>query len=118
MMGKLLNKFRYAFQGLVNGLREDHSIRLQFVCALLAVGVGLVMHFSYLEMAVVLAMCGLVIGLEYLNSALENLLNYHLPETNAEVGKIKDLAAGGVLVASIMALIIGLLFVLKHLGGL
>ncbi len=62
-----------------------------------------------------MAFCGLIIGLEYVNSALEAIMDLQHPEKNESVRHIKDLAAGGVLAASILALVTGLLFCYRHL---
>ena len=114
-MSKIINKFRYAFQGLVYGLKNDASIRLQCLLGTAAILVGLVLRFTAQEMGILLAFCGLIIGLEYVNSAIEAIMDLQHPEVSESVRHIKDLAAGGVLAASILALITGLLFCYRHL---
>jgi diacylglycerol kinase len=42
-----------------------------------------------------------------LNTAIEKYLDYKSPEQHPEVGKVKDIAAGAVLVCAFVALIIG-----------
>ena len=53
---------------------------------------------------------GLVLVAELLNSALETLADHLHPEQHPEVGAAKDIAAGAVLVASAVALVVGLAF--------
>jgi diacylglycerol kinase len=55
---------------------------------------------------------GLVISLEMINSAIENLVDLVSPEYNKLAGKAKDIAAGAVLVAAICAAIVGLIIFL------
>ena len=114
-MNRIINKFRYAFTGLFYGLRNDSSIRLQCVLAICAITVGIILKFTMQEMGIVMAFCGLIIGLEYVNSALEAIMDLQHPEKNESVRHIKDLAAGGVLAASILALVTGLMFCYRHL---
>ncbi len=48
-----------------------------------------------------------VFSAEMFNSAIENLTNIASPQQNPFAGKVKDLAAGAVLVSSVGAAIIG-----------
>lgn len=114
-MKKIINKFRYAFQGLIHGFKYDGSIRIQFFCAAVAITVSLVMHFTMDELAIVLLFCALIIGLEFTNSTVERIMNLEEPEISKSVKHIKDMAAAGVLVASIFAAIVGIAFVIRHL---
>ena len=58
--------------------------------------------------AVVLCM-GWVIALELLNSAIENIADFVSPEKHETIKKIKDLAAGAVLVGAIASAIVGMI---------
>jgi len=51
----------------------------------------------------------LVLAAEAINSSIENLVDLINPDFNDKAGKIKDLAAGGVLLAAIAAALAGLL---------
>jgi diacylglycerol kinase len=59
-------------------------------------------------LAVVLAI-GLVLVAEATNTALEELVNFVSPEYHKQAGIVKDVAAGAVLLAAIIALVVGLL---------
>jgi diacylglycerol kinase (ATP) len=48
-----------------------------------------------------------VLGLEGINTAIEVLADKLHPGFDPEIGKVKDVAAGAVLIASIVAAIIG-----------
>ena len=52
-----------------------------------------------------LATC-LVLALELVNSAFERLIDHLHPEIHPEIRLVKDMAAGGVLVISVGALIV------------
>lgn len=108
-------KFKYAFQGLRHGLRYDRSIRIQFGCAAIAVAIGLLMGFTPEEMAIVMAFCAIIIGLEFTNSTVERIMNLENPEISRSVKHIKDMAAAGVLVAAMFALAVGIMFFLRHI---
>ena len=115
MIEQLKKKFSYAYQGVVHGIKVDTSIRMQCGFALLAIIVSLVLHFTAEEFAIVLGFCALILGLEFTNSSIERIMNLEEPEISKSVKHIKDMAAAGVLVASIFAAIVGIAFVIRHL---
>ena len=112
---KIRNKFSYAFQGLVYGLKNDLSIQIQYGFAAAALIACFLFRFELQETAIVLAFCAIVISLEYFNSALERMLDDAHPDYSGEIKIIKDLTAGAVLVASIIALAVGLSFIIRHI---
>ena len=112
---RLISKFRYAFNGFVHGLKYDLSIRVQCVLAVMAVAVSLIMHFTTEELAIVMLFCALIISLEFINSSIERIMNLEEPEISKSVKHIKDMAAAGVLTASFFALVVGLMFFIRHL---
>ena len=101
---KAVRKFSYAFAGLLDGIHNDASIRLQFV--LLA---GLLLHLSLIEWSIVLILVALVIAMEYINSAIETLTDVLFPNYDRRAKKIKDYSAAAVLVVSIVALLFGII---------
>ncbi|MBR0385160.1 MAG: diacylglycerol kinase [Erysipelotrichaceae bacterium] len=111
----IIGKFRYAWNGFIHGLKYDRSIRVQCVLAAGAIAVSLLLHFSAEELAIVMLFCALIIGLEFVNSSIERIMNLEEPEISKSVKHIKDMAAAGVLTASFFALIVGIMFVIRHL---
>jgi len=106
---KRLRSFGFAFNGLKILFREEHNARIHLLAAVVVIIAGFCFHISILEwMAVVLAI-GLVITMEIINSAIENMADFVSPERHEKIKKIKDLAAAGVLVSAITALIIGMI---------
>lgn len=111
---KRLKSFTYALNGLRIGLIEEHNIRIHFVAMLLAIILGLFLNISTIEWVGIILSIGLVISLELLNSALENLADFGSKEFNELIKKSKDLAAASVFWSALMALIIGgLIFIPK-----
>lgn len=113
----IIGKFRYAWNGFVHGVKYDRSIRIQLLFAAAALTVAWVMRFTETETAIVGLYCALILGLEFTNSSIERIMNLEEPEISKSVKHIKDMAAAGVLTASVFALITGLVFVIRHLTG-
>ena len=62
----------------------------------------------------VLFSIALVVGFEMVNSAIENLVDLVTLERKPLAGKIKDVAAGAVLFASVIALVVGVIVFRKY----
>jgi undecaprenol kinase len=61
---------------------------------------------------------GVVLALELVNTALERVIDHLHPEHHAAIKAAKDCAAGAVLIASLVAAIIGAMTVSIALGWL
>ena len=102
-----LARFRFARAGLAHALASESSFRVQ-VTALGAVLIVLaVFRPEPLWWALVLLASGAVITAELFNTAIELLADHLHPETHASIRIVKDCAAGAVLVASIIAIAVG-----------
>jgi len=111
----LRDSFRDATVGLRTALREERNMRIHFTALGLLCAVSLVVGLNALEWAVLLLAAGAVIGLELLNSAVERAVDLAEPHENELAAQAKNLAAAGVLVASVVATLVGLLVLLPKL---
>jgi diacylglycerol kinase (ATP) len=59
---------------------------------------------------------GLVLVAEMANTAIETLADHLHPGQHPEIGVVKDVAAGAVLVASLVAVVVGLAYLATLLG--
>ncbi len=109
-------KFGPAFKGLYDGICHK-SIRIQFLLGALTVIAGLILRLSSGEWVAVILAIGLVIQAEFMNTAIEYLCNYLTERRDEQIKVIKDLAAGGVLAASIAALAVAIVILLRHITG-
>ena len=110
----MINKFYVAFVGLVSSLK-DRSTQIQYVLAILACIAAWMIGCNYYEWLAVLLCIGLVIVAEILNTCIEKLCDLYSTEKNEQIKYIKDLAAGGVLFVSLIALTVGILIFVHHL---
>lgn len=108
---KYRDKFRYAFAGLFDGARHDRSIQNQLLIAILVVVVCCFLPLTTMEWMLIIVMIGLVITMEYLNSAIEQIVDVICPTYDIRAKKIKDYAAAAVLVISICAAIVGIFII-------
>ncbi len=112
----LFESFSFAWQGLVYAFKHERNMRLHSIFAVTALILGLVMRFSVVEMALLFLTITFVLILEIVNTALELTLDYtHGTSYQPLVKVIKDVVAGGVLLASVNALIVGTVLFFKHI---
>lgn len=112
---KRLKSFGYAFNGLKILFKEEHNARIHLVVTIIVVILGFLLQISAGEWLIVCILIGMVFGMEIINSSIENLCNYLSPEWDDKIKKIKDLAAAGVLVTAITAIIAGIILFIPKL---
>lgn len=114
-MKSFFKSFIYALQGIWSGIADQRNLKFQLTVAIVVVGAGFYVSITPLEWCIILICIALVIGLELVNTAIENLVDLVTMERNPLAGKIKDIAAGAVLTVSVISLIIGLIIFRKYL---
>ncbi|HEY6161224.1 MAG TPA: diacylglycerol kinase family protein [Bacteroidia bacterium] len=113
-----LKSFGYAFKGLKYFFGSQPNALLQSVAAAGAVAAGFLLNISHAEWLWIIACIGFVLFAEMTNTAVEYLADVVSPGHHEKVGKLKDIAAGAVLTASMTALIIGLMIFVPHIKEL
>ena len=104
-----IKAFSYAYNGFKILITSENSIQTQLVIAIFITIIGFVFNISITEWMFQILAIGIVLVVEFLNSSIEKLADFIHPNTHSKIGIIKDVAAGASLVASITAVIIGLL---------
>jgi diacylglycerol kinase len=104
-----LDAFRYAFAGWWYVLRTQRNAWLHAIATIASVALGLWLELSIIEWALLILAIGIVWLSEFINSALEAIVDLASPELHplARVGK--DVGAAAVLIAAATAAAIGLL---------
>lgn len=103
-----LKSFGYAAAGIATLLREQPHARLHLLATVMVVMVAAWLQVTALEWSVLLLAIAVVWVAEALNTGLEYLADAVKPEQHPLVGKAKDVAAGGVLIAAICAVAVGI----------
>lgn len=103
---KMVKSFLYAFKGILELIKSENNAKFHLLGTFLVIIAGFVAKLAKWEWLVIIVIIALVWSAEAFNSAIENLCDLIMPEKNVEIGKVKDLAAAGVLFIAIAALII------------
>jgi len=104
-----LAAFRHAFSGLWHVLRSQRNAWIHAIATIAALAMSLWLHLDRLEWAVVMIVIGLVWMAEFLNTALEAVVDLASPDLHplAKVGK--DVGAAAVLIAAVTAATTGII---------
>lgn len=99
--------FTHAFRGIRQFVWHEHNARIHLAATIAVIIVALVCKVNSSEAAILTIVTGLVWVTEIINTAVERLSDHITKERHPEIKIIKDLAAGAVLVAAIIAVIVG-----------
>ncbi len=104
------NTFKNARKGMRIVLKSERNIRVHFCIAMAVLILAKIMDFSLERICILLLTIAFVIVTEMLNSAVEFSLDavFHNRYSRL-VGMAKDISAGAVMFASVVAIIIGIL---------
>lgn len=115
-MNKFLNSFGYAFKGLAYAFKSQLNFKIHCLAAFLIIGLGFYVNLFLTEWLWIAAVIALVLIVELLNTAVELLVDLISPQQHPKAGTIKDVAAGAVLVAAFLALVVALVIFVPKLN--
>jgi diacylglycerol kinase len=113
-MSAFLRSFSFAFKGINSALKQ-RNMKIFFFCAIFTILAAFFLKLNSTDWCILLLCIALVISLEMMNCAIEEIVNFISPGFHEKAGKIKDISAGAVLIASIISFIIGVLILGKYL---
>ena len=104
------NTFKNARKGMRLVLKSEVNIRVHFCIAFIVLILAFVLDFSIERICILLLTIGFVIVAEMVNSAVEFSLDAVFHNRYSKlVGMAKDISAGAVMFASVIAIIIGII---------
>jgi diacylglycerol kinase len=113
----LLKSLINAVVGLgVYAVQSRRNLIIGSTVSLIVLAGAWTLRFDAVRIGLVILAIALVMSLEIVNTALELLLNTVYPDHSPTVRRIKDLAAGAVLVAAIGAVALGVVLFWEPLG--
>lgn len=115
MLKQMFKSIGVAFDGIVDLIKSENNAKIHLVSTIVVIIVGLKLQFLAIEwLWISLAIAGVWVA-ELINTAIEKLTDLVSPEINPIAKKVKDYAAGAVLVMAIWAIFVFCLISLPHL---
>lgn len=103
----------FALQGVKTVFKEEHNMRTHVVVGILAVIIGFIFQLATWEWLWLLLVIFLVLVMEIINTVFENVVDMVTDFHFHPIGKkVKDMAAGAVLLTTGFAVVVGLLLFL------
>jgi diacylglycerol kinase len=108
--------FLYAMRGVRRVFLRERNFRFHIAASIVVILVGVVFRISLSDWALVMLAIGLVLTTETMNTACEELCDTLQPEKHSGIRRIKDIAAGAVLLASVISVLVGLCVFVPYLS--
>ena len=107
--------FKCAGHGIFVCIREETNMKVHLIIALLVMILAWWLDFARMEWCMLLLCIGLVLALEMVNTAIENIVDFICPQYDPRAGKIKDVGSGLVLIFALFVAVIGCMLFIPHL---
>jgi diacylglycerol kinase (ATP) len=105
----LLRSFGYAFEGLGRLIRQQRNAQIHVILTTAIVIASWAWGLSRIEWLILVLTISLVLSMEALNTAIEAVVDLVSPQYHPLAKLAKDVAAGGVLITAIGAIVVALL---------
>jgi diacylglycerol kinase len=106
---KRSNSFTCAWKGIRIFLQTEVHARIHFSATLINLMMAFYFHLTQMEWIVIIFAIAMVWLAEMMNTAVEKILDLLHPGHHPLAGRIKDMAAGAVLISALTALAMGLI---------
>ena len=115
MILKSIKSFRYAIRGVGKVIKYENNAKVHLMATVAVIAAAFYLKISFRDWCLLLIAIALVWITETINTAIEKLVDLVSPNQNEKAGTIKDIAAGAVLIASIIAVTIGVLVFINYI---
>ena len=115
---KRMLSFKYAIQGLGYLFKNEHNAQIHLFVTFCVLAAGTLLRVSPKEWIALVFAISIVLVSEALNTAIEALADAVSPDYHHLIKRAKDLAAGGVLITAVAAVIVGLIVFVPKLVAL
>src|SRR5690625_7843206 len=84
-------------------VKTEKTFQFHLIATALVIIIGVVCRLNGVEWSIIFLAIGLVLVAEMINTVVEKMIDYIKPDLHPQAGVIKDMAAGAVLVAALIA---------------
>ncbi|MFC5713426.1 diacylglycerol kinase family protein [Thalassorhabdus alkalitolerans] len=115
---RLFHSFRFASYGIKHVIIHEQNMRIHLAAGILVLLAGFLLGIPKVHWLLLLLTIGGVWSLEILNTAIERTVDLVTDEYHPLAKAAKDIAAAGVFVFSLIAVIVGIVIFLEPLRNL
>ena len=107
--------FGYALKGCATIFRSERNVKIHVFILFIVIVLGIFLEISTVEWCIIALCSGGVLDAEAINTAIEELVDLLHPARSGRAGRVKDIAAGAVLLIATSALVCGVLIFVPKL---
>jgi len=108
--------FKYAMEGFMKFLTTEHKAWLHLLATAGVIFLAVIFKVSGSEVIALILSIGFVWVAEIFNTGIEKIMDFISLENNEQIKTIKDISAAAVLLAAVIAIIVGcIIFIPKVL---
>lgn len=108
----IIQSFKHAIRGLKTVFKTEQNFRIHIFVTILVIAAAFYKDLGRNSWLALLLTIVVILSLEIFNSAVERLVDMLTPKTHSFAKEIKDLLAAMVLLASLFAVVIGIIIFL------
>ncbi len=108
-MERFSRSFSCAIQGIVYSVASGRNMKIHLLAAITAISTAFVLGVNRMEWTLLMLTIFMVLSAETINTAIEKTVDLITEDSHPLAKLAKDLAAGGVLLTAINAVVIGIL---------
>lgn len=112
-------KFFDALKNSINGIfyviKNEKNMKIELVFAILAIITSFFLKINAIEFIIILFVIFFVLFAEFINSAIEKVVDLYTLEYNETAKIAKDISAGAVTIVSFLSIIIGVIIFLPKI---
>ena len=105
-MKKFLRSVAYASNGIRYTFATEKNIRVLLLIVIAEISTAIFLEIPTLELLLLLWVAAVLFALELVNTAVERLADRVTKQLDAQIGIVKDVMAGAVMIASLFAALI------------
>lgn len=114
-MTHFVNAIRFSGRGLVEAFRRESAFRQELAVLAVLIPLGLWIADTVLEFVALMGVCGFVLVMELVNSAIEATVDRGGRDHNELAGLAKDYGSAAVMISIVVAGIVWLTFLVMKL---
>lgn len=113
MRHSFLKSAHCSFNGLGHAVKTERNFKIQVVCGISILLLGVEAKLSKTEWCILLLTVGFVLSMELVNTCIEKIMDIVHPAYSEKVKAIKDIAAGVVTLSALIAVAVGVILFYK-----